>query len=137
MCLASFCGKMKIISSTSSFLFHSKQYIMSVVDYKRERLGMSMRFTFWIMVGIVAISGLSQGMLLPAIAMIFEQEGVSSSINGIHATALYIGILVISPFLEKPMQKFGMKPIIVIGGFLVIISLFFYTNFFILGMVYP
>ena len=54
-----------------------------------------------IMVGIVAISGLSQGMLLPAIAMIFEQEGVSSSINGIHATALYIGILVISPFLEN------------------------------------
>ena len=92
---------MKIISSTSSFLFHSKQYIMSVVDYKRERLGMSMRFTFWIMVGIVAISGLSQGMLLPAIAMIFEQEGVSSSINGIHATALYIGILAISPFLEN------------------------------------
>ncbi len=39
---------------------------------------MSIRFTFWIMVGIVAISGLSQGMLLPAIAMIFEQEGVSS-----------------------------------------------------------
>ena len=37
---------------------------------------MSMRFTFWIMVGIVAISGLSQGMLLPAIAMIFEQEGL-------------------------------------------------------------
>ncbi|MBZ4224005.1 MFS transporter [Bacillus wiedmannii] len=91
---------------------------------------MSMRFTFWIMVGIVAISGLSQGMLLPAIAMIFEQEGVSSSINGIHATALYIGILVISPFLEKPMQKFGMKPIIVIGGFLVIISLFFFTQTF-------
>lgn len=89
-----------------------------------------MRFTFWIMVGIVAISGLSQGMLLPAIAMIFEQEGVSSSINGIHATALYIGILVISPFLEKPMQRFGMKPIIVIGGFLVIISLFFFTQTF-------
>lgn len=94
---------------------------------------MSMRFTFWIMVGIVAISGLSQGMLLPAIAMIFEQEGVSSSINGIHATALYIGILVISPFLEKPMQRFGMKPIIVIGGFLVIISLFFLHKHFHFG----
>ena len=38
---------------------------------------------------------------LTAIAMIFEKEGVSSSINGIHATALYIGILVISPFLEN------------------------------------
>ena len=94
-----------------------------------------MRFTFWIMAG-VAISGLSQGMLLPTIAMIFEQEGVSSSINGIHATALYIGILFISPFLEKPMQRFGMKPIIVIGVFLVIISLFFLQNIFILGMVY-
>lgn len=90
-------------------------------------------FYFWIMVGIVAISGLSQGMLLPAIAMIFEQEGVSSSINGIHATALYIGILVISPFLEKPMQRFGMKPIIVIGGFLVIISLFFLHKHFRFG----
>ncbi|PGR96639.1 MFS transporter [Bacillus pseudomycoides] len=91
---------------------------------------MSIRFTFWIMVGIVAISGLSQGMLLPAIAMIFEQEGIRSSINGIHATALYIGILFISPWLEKPMQRFGMKPIIVIGGFLVIISLFFFTQTF-------
>ncbi|PFA14583.1 MFS transporter [Bacillus cereus] len=91
---------------------------------------MSTRFTFWIMVGIVAISGLSQGMLLPAIAMIFEQEGVRSSFNGIHATALYIGILFISPWLEKPMQRFGMKPIIVIGGFLVIISLFFFTQTF-------
>lgn len=91
---------------------------------------MSIRFTFWIMVGIVAISGLSQGMLLPAIAMIFEQEGIRSSINGIHATALYIGILFVSPWLEKPMQRFGMKPIIVIGGFLVIISLFFFTQTF-------
>ncbi|MGH1049502.1 MFS transporter [Bacillus cytotoxicus] len=91
---------------------------------------MSMRFTFWIMVGIVAISGLSQGMLLPAIAMIFEQEGIRSSFNGLHATALYIGILFISPWLEKPMQRFGMKPVIVIGGFLVIISLFFFTQIF-------
>ncbi|MBC6971165.1 MFS transporter [Bacillus sp. Xin] len=91
---------------------------------------MSIRFTFWIMVGIVAISGLSQGMLLPAIAMIFEQEGIRSSFNGLHATALYIGILFISPWLEKPMQRFGMKPIIVIGGFLVIISLFFFTQTF-------
>ena len=91
---------------------------------------MSRRFTFWIMVSIVAISGLSQGMLLPAIAMIFEEEGIGSSANGIHATALYMGILFISPWLEKPMQRFGMKPIIVIGGFLVAVSLFFFTQIF-------
>ncbi|MDM5155487.1 MFS transporter [Bacillus sp. DX1.1] len=91
---------------------------------------MSKRYTFWIMVGIVAISGLSQGMLLPAIAMIFEQEGIRSSFNGMHATALYIGILFISPWLEKPMQRFGMKPIIVVGGFIVVVSLFFFTQTF-------
>ena len=78
-----------------------KQFIMKSGKREKERKGNVNAFYFWIMVGIVAISGLSQGMLLPAIAMIFEQEGVSSSINGIHATALYIGILVISPFLEN------------------------------------
>lgn len=82
------------------------------------------------MVSVVAISGLSQGMLLPAIAMIFEKQGISSSFNGLHATALYIGILIISPFLEKPMQRFGMKPIVLLGGFMVIVSLFFFTQTF-------
>src|SRR5690625_7795721 len=62
-------------------------------------------------------------MLLPLIAIIFEQAGISSSVNGIHATALYIGILIASPFMEKPMQKIGFKPMIVIGGMLVFISL--------------
>ncbi|MFC5773629.1 MFS transporter [Ectobacillus antri] len=91
---------------------------------------MNKTYTFWMMVSIVAISGLSQGMLLPAIAMIFEAKGVSSSVNGLHATALYIGILVISPFLEKPMQRFGMKPVIMLGGFMVVTSLFFFTQTF-------
>jgi MFS family permease len=88
------------------------------------------KYTFWIMISAVAISGLSQGMLLPAIAMIFEEHGISSSFNGLHATALYIGILVISPLLEKPMHRFGMKPIILLGGFMVIVSLFFFIQTF-------
>ncbi|MBO9129194.1 MFS transporter [Bacillus sp. 165] len=87
-------------------------------------------YNFWIMISVVAISGLSQGMLLPAIAMIFEKEGVSSSINGLHATAMYIGILVISPFLEKPMHRFGLKPIIVCGGLMVVASLVLFTQTF-------
>jgi MFS family permease len=78
---------------------------------------------FWILVSIVAISGLSQGMLLPLISIIFEKNGVSSSLNGIHATALYIGVLLISPFMEKPLRKYGYKPIIMFGGFIVILSL--------------
>ncbi|WP_096271447.1 MFS transporter [Paucisalibacillus globulus] len=81
------------------------------------------RFRFWILIALVMISGLSQGMLLPLLAIILEQGGVSSSLNGLHATGLYIGVLLASPFMEKPMQKYGFKPIIIVGGLLVIISL--------------
>ncbi|QDP39341.1 MFS transporter [Radiobacillus deserti] len=78
---------------------------------------------FWILISLVTISGFSQGMLLPLLAIILEQNGVSSSVNGLHATGLYIGVLIASPFMEKPMQKLGYKPIILIGGALVIVSL--------------
>ena len=80
-------------------------------------------FRFWVLVSIVSISGFSQGMLLPLIAVIFENTGVSSSLNGLNATALYIGVLLASPFMEQPLRKFGYKPIILIGGLVVIISL--------------
>ncbi|GEL78135.1 MFS transporter [Tenuibacillus multivorans] len=85
------------------------------------------RTRFAILVTIVGISGFSQGMLLPLIAVLLEQNGISSSVNGIHATALYIGILLISPFLEKPLRTFGYKPMILVGGALVFTSLFFFT----------
>lgn len=78
---------------------------------------------FWILVSIVAISGFSQGMLLPLIAVIFEKGGVSSSLNGLNATALYIGILLVSPFMEPPLRKYGYKPIIIFGGGLVVTAL--------------
>ncbi len=78
---------------------------------------------FWILVAIVAISGFSQGMLLPLIAVIFEKSGVSSSLNGLNATALYIGILLVSPFMEMPLRKYGYKPVIIFGGGLVIAAL--------------
>lgn len=80
-------------------------------------------FKLWVLVGIVAISGFSQGMLMPLIAIIFEQDGISSSLNGLHATGIYIGILLVSPFMEKPLQKFGFKPIIIFGGIIVILSI--------------
>src|SRR5699024_12485792 len=79
---------------------------------------------FWILIGIVLISGFSQGMLLPTIAIIFEQHGLSSSINGIHATALYIGILVASPFMDIPMMKVGYKQFIITSVILVFTSLY-------------
>ncbi|WP_106494595.1 MFS transporter [Lentibacillus sp. Marseille-P4043] len=81
------------------------------------------KIRFWILISLVTISGFSQGMLLPLLAVILEQNGVPSSVNGLHATGLYVGVLLASPFMEKPMRKFGFKPIIVVGGLLVFISM--------------
>ena len=78
---------------------------------------------FWILVIIVSISGFSQGMLLPLISVIFEGDGVSSTLNGLNATGLYIGTLLISPFIEQPLRKYGYKPIIITGGALVFLAL--------------
>ncbi|WP_085993177.1 MFS transporter [Oceanobacillus senegalensis] len=78
---------------------------------------------FWILILLVTISGFSQGMLLPLLSIILEQNNISSSVNGLHATGIYIGVLLASPFMEKPLQKFGFKPVILVGGLLVIISM--------------
>ena len=71
---------------------------------------------------MIALSGFSQGMLAPVIAIIFEQDRVSSAVNGFHATGIYIGVLLASPFMEKPLQKLGYKRIISIGAIIVIIA---------------
>lgn len=84
---------------------------------------MNNKLLFSVLILIVGISGFSQGMLLPIIAIIFENDGISSSLNGFHAASLYIGILLISPFMEAPLRKYGYKPLIVLGGITVILSL--------------
>lgn len=81
---------------------------------------------FWILVIIVSISGFSQGMLMPLISVIFETDGVSSALNGLNATGIYIGTLLISPFIEQPLRKYGYKPVIITGGALVFVSLFLF-----------
>ncbi|HBM4256034.1 TPA: MFS transporter [Listeria innocua] len=85
---------------------------------------------FWILTMVVAISGLSQGVLLPLIAIILEEKGVSAGINGFHATGIYLGVLLISPFIEAPLHKYGYKPIILVGGGLVAIAIFAFPIWF-------
>lgn len=80
-------------------------------------------YRYWVLIGMVLIAGFSQGMLLPLLAIMLEQVGVSSSLNGLNAAGLYIGILLISPFIEKPVRHFGYKPVIVMGLLLVAGSL--------------
>lgn len=76
-----------------------------------------------VLIIMVLVAGFSQGMLLPLLAIMLEQIGVSSSLNGLNATALYIGVLIASPFIEKPIRKYGYKPVITIGLILIIGSL--------------
>lgn len=82
-----------------------------------------MKNRFLILVMTITIAGFSQGMLLPVLATLLEREGVSSAYNGLSAASLYLGMLLISPFLEAPIRKWGYKPIILVGMGLVTISI--------------
>lgn len=83
-------------------------------------------FRLSLLIGAVFVSGASQGMLLPLISILLEHGGTTSALNGLNASALYIGVLIASPFIEKPTYKHGYKPILIIGLTLVMVSLFLF-----------
>src|SRR5690348_8482944 len=81
------------------------------------------RYRFNVLILVVFVSGFAQGMLLPLLAILLEQAGVSSSLNGLSASAFYIGIMLVSPFLEKPLHTFGYKKLVVTGIALTCVSI--------------
>ena len=85
-----------------------------------------MRVRFGILLGLILIAGFIQGMLMPIVAIVFQQAGIPSSVNGLHATGLYIGILIATPFMEGVLRKFGYRTILLIGSSLIIIPLFLF-----------
>ena len=68
-----------------------------------------MRVRFGILLGLILIAGFIQGMLMPIVAIVFQQAGIPSSVNGLHATGLYIGILIATPFMEGVLRKIGYR----------------------------
>ncbi|MFD2370437.1 MFS transporter [Brevibacillus sp. GCM10020057] len=82
----------------------------------------SSRFTFWVLILVVAIAGLSQGLSIPLLAVLLEKQGVSSLMNGVNAAALYIGMVLINPFLEIPLRRLGYRTTIICGLFLVTLA---------------
>ncbi|MDR7318130.1 MFS transporter [Brevibacillus nitrificans] len=80
------------------------------------------RYTFWVLILVVAIAGLSQGLSIPLLAVLLEQQGISSMVNGLNAAALYIGMVLISPFMEIPLRKLGYRTTIICGLILVTIA---------------
>ncbi|TCS82437.1 MFS transporter [Tepidibacillus fermentans] len=78
---------------------------------------------FYILVVTIVVSGFSQGLLLPLLSVLLEQQGISATFNGLSSAALYIGMLLASPFMEKPVRRFGFKPMIITGMGLVVGSM--------------
>lgn len=75
----------------------------------------SSRYTIWTLVGIVCIAGMNQGLTLPLLAILLEEQGVSSIANGMNAAAMYVGIILISPWLEVPLRRLGYRSTILFG----------------------
>lgn len=77
------------------------------------------RFTFWTLILVVCIAGMSQGLTLPLLSVLLEREGISSVANGFNAAGLYIGILLVSPLLERISRRLGYRTTIIAGLLLV------------------
>ncbi|CAN7683909.1 MFS transporter [Paenibacillus sp. LjRoot56] len=71
---------------------------------------------------VIIVAGMSQGMLLPLLTILLDRSGVSTDTNGVNAAALYIGIFATMFFIEKPVRRYGYKPVIMIGMSLIIIA---------------
>lgn len=71
--------------------------------------GQSGRMNYSILIAVIILAGLSQGMLLPVLSILLEQEGVSSSLNGLNAAALYVGSFAMTLIAERVLGAIGFK----------------------------
>ncbi|AWB44835.1 MFS transporter [Paenibacillus sp. CAA11] len=77
----------------------------------------------FILISIVVVAGLSQGLLLPVLSIFMEERGISSSVNGLHATALYIGSFAMSLVAERLLDRMGFKKLLIVGLVMVTVAL--------------
>ncbi|MFF2015116.1 MFS transporter [Paenibacillus sp. NPDC058177] len=78
---------------------------------------------YLILITVIIAAGLSQGLLLPVLSILLEQKGVSSSLNGLNAAALYIGSFGMTLIAERVLGVIGFKKLITAGLTLVLVSL--------------
>lgn len=81
------------------------------------------RTHYFILIAVVVAAGLSQGLLLPVLAIFLERMGISSSMNGLNAAALYVGSFAMTLVAERLLGWIGFKKLIVSGLVLVMLSL--------------
>ncbi|MCR8842773.1 MFS transporter [Paenibacillus sp. SC116] len=84
-----------------------------------RRTTTSPTWQFVILIAVVMITGLSQGLLLPLLTIFLERMGVPSDINGLNATALYVGVFGMMFFVERILIKVGFKRML-LGGMIAV-----------------
>ena len=70
---------------------------------------------FRILLVIIALAGMTQGLLIPLLTTMLEQRGVSSSINGLNAASMYVGMLLMAPFVGSVVRRIGYNGAILTG----------------------
>ncbi|MDQ0045960.1 MFS family permease [Paenibacillus polymyxa] len=83
----------------------------------------SLRVHYFILIAVIIVAGLCQGLLLPILSISLEQMGVSSSLNGMNAAALYIGSFAMTLVAERTLGWLGFKKLMAGGLVLVLITL--------------
>ncbi|MBH8606369.1 MFS transporter [Thermoactinomyces sp. CICC 10521] len=70
---------------------------------------------FRILVLIVCVAGMTQGLLIPLLTTLLDEQGINPAVNGLSAAALYIGMLIASPFGARVVKRKGLKWTILFG----------------------
>ncbi|MGZ9584197.1 MFS transporter [Paenibacillus marinisediminis] len=94
-----------------------------------RRPTISSTWQFIILITVVMFTGLSQGLLLPLLTIFLERMGVPSDVNGLNATALYIGTFGMMFFVERILMKIGFKRMLLSGMLTVTIALLMFPLF--------
>lgn len=92
-------------------------------DFKATSFGRSSRLNYMILITVIIFAGLSQGLLLPVLSILLEQKGISSSLNGLNAAALYVGSFAMTLIAERVLGAIGFKKLIAAGLSLVLVTL--------------
>lgn len=66
----------------------------------------------------ISLVGMSQGLIVPLLALVLEQRGYSAFFNGLGTTVFYLGFVVASPFIEASVRRWGTKRTIIYSSWL-------------------
>lgn len=77
------------------------------------------RYRLRLLILVTVLSGMSQGLLLPMLTLLQAKAGVASGLNGLTAAAMYLGTSAAMFFVEAPLRRYGYKPVIAAGLFIV------------------